>query len=716
MSTLPADNLDTLLEASIFEPLARLRRRCRLYLVIDGVARLFIVMMATSVVQLLLDWWLRLAVDQRSVLNALISVAWAVLLYRHVISALLRSISDQALALAVDRTHPALHDKIAAAVQFARGQTGAPESNSPTLIRAVLEDAGRTAPSVAFEAVLDHRRARRRGVELVGLVLVTVLAFATMPTLMGAWFQRNWLLRETPWPQNTYITPVGFDQEGRRRMPRGEDVTLSAINRGRVPKSATIRWRDDSGRSGRDPMMRIVGGDRWEAPLGTLTENIRFEIVGGDEHTREYTIVASDRPRVARTAARVIPPEYTHLGPIELEQETVLDLPAGSALEIDATLNMRVQTARFLSDGGVEAPCSLVGPDHARVVWPQPESGSYAFALTDADGWTNKRPVRYAIRVVPDQPPEASLELPGVGESVTPVADLPLLVVIKDDFGIAEARLLAQRGDGPPYEVALGEFEPGEREFASTVRLPVATLSAAPGDKLRLWVESRDNDPRGPNVERSAIRELRVVSAPDLLAELAARELELRRDFERLISAQRGVGDAAARLLPELPVGEPTPAPLAQRLAGLVRRQEAHARSSLAIRRRFERILGEMRVNKVARAGDERRIGQRIVKPLGRLAEDAMPAVAAELSRLRQVSEAEAIGAAPERHAELLARMRAILANMLEWEGYREAVALLQEIIDSQAEVRAATIESLREQLEEILELEEPPADDGSTP
>lgn len=718
MSTLPADNLNALLDSRIFQPLVRLRRRCRLHLVIDGAVRLYIVMMATSVAQALLDWWLRLGIDQRGLFDALLTAVWAIVLYRRVIRALLCRISDQSLALAVDRAHPGLHDTIGSAVQFARGGAGDPDSNSPTLIRSVLEDASRVAPGIAFGAVLDSRRASRRFVELVILLSVTLIAFAAIPGLMGAWFQRNWLLRETPWPQNTYITPVGFDTDGRRRMPRGEEATLEAINRGHVPKSVTIRWRTTAGESGRGPMTQI-GDDRWTAQLGAVSEDIRFEIVGGDEHTREYTIVAADRPRVVGSAARVSPPEYTRLDPIELEGETVIDLPAGSSLEIDAMLNTPVQTARFISEGGAEAPCTLASPTHARVVWDRPSAGAYAFVLADRDGWTNQRPVRFTIRVVPDKAPETACELPDVGESITPVAEAPVVVTISDDYGLTEARLLAQRGDSPPYEIALDGFEGGTRDFVGGASLSAADLGAQVGDKLRIWVEARDGDPLGPNLARSRATELRVVSSPDLLAELAARELELRRDFERLISAQRGVGDATARILPELPLGASTPAPLAQRLAGLARRQEAHARSCLAVKDRFERILGEMRVNKVARAGDERRIGGRIVTPLGRLAHEAMPEIVAMLSSLRNAATGGVIEALPAQHAELLTQMQAVLSNMLEWEGYREAIELLQEIIDAQADVRAATIESLQRQLDEILELDEPQepaADDGLNP
>ena len=168
--------------------------------------------------------------------------------------------------------------------------------------------------------------------------------------------------------------------------------------------------------------------------------------------------------------------------------------------------------------------------------------------------------------------------------------------------------------------------------------------------------------------------------------------------------------------MPELPEEGPPPPALSQRLAGLARRQESHAGSCLALRRRFAQILGEMRTNQVARTGDERRLGERVIAPLEQLGTETMPAASAAIAELRRAVSRTQVEQLPVRQADILRQMQAILANMLEWEGYREALSLLQEIIAEQSDVRAATLEALERQLEEILELEEPlesaPADE----
>jgi hypothetical protein len=716
VSVLPADSLYGRLEGCIFSPLARLRRRCRLYLTLDGLVRFYLLLMGASLAQLLLDGGLKLSVDQRAVLTAIITLLWLWTLYRRVLTPLLRSLPDSSLALAVDRAYPDLHDRMVTAVQFARGQVGPPDANSPQLVRAVMEEACQLAPQVSFTAVLNHRRAKQRSAELGGLLLATVLTFALMPDLTGTWIRRNWLLQEVPWPQQTYITPIGFNEAGLRRMPRGDELEIAAVNEGRVPKSVVLRWRTRSDRRGSEPMT-LVGVNRWEVSLGLLIEDVFFRIVGGDERTREYVVAAVDRPRVIRTEARITPAAYTGLEPVTLPQQTVLELPRASALEIEAQLNQAVESAHFVGSGGEVGVCEQLAPDQLRVEWNDPASGSYSFELIDRDGWTNRRPVRYTLKVLPDLPPDVRIELAGVGDSITPAAELPVVLSFQDAYGLGGVALYAQRNDDPPFDIPLEGFVPGRRELTVETLFAVGAIGVTPGDRLRVWAEAHDEDPQGPNIGRSESVELRVLGPADFLAELAGRELELRREFERLISAQRGVKDALQRLLPELPDDGVPSAALAQHLAGLAHRQDAHAKSCLAIRRRFEEILGEMRINKVSRSGDERRIGQRIAAPLEKLGADMMPLVSRGIAELRRAASRTQAEALSEQQADILREMQAVLANMLEWEGYREAVALLREIIATQTDVHAATVEMLKQQLRDILELDEPPeAGPGETP
>ena len=200
---------------------------------------------------------------------------------------------------------------------------------------------------------------------------------------------------------------------------------------------------------------------------------------------------------------------------------------------------------------------------------------------------------------------------------------------------------------------------------------------------------------------------LRVVSPDDLLVELARRELGLRQEFERLISAQAAVKDGLERWLAAVGDGGVADAKQAQRLTGLARTQALHANRCLAIARGFEQILAEMRVNRVARPADEQRISERLVSPLGRLARD-YPASGDLLAALREQVAPQLRADANTAQDNILSQMRQILKNMMEWEGYREFVALLESTIAAQTEVRTATLEAVSRQLDDILGGDEP--------
>lgn len=686
----------------LLQPLAAVRRRARLYLALDAVLRVALLAVCCALVQLALDWSLKLTVDQRIVIDGLllVIVGWFVLL--RLVVPLLTPIDDRLLATALDRAHPEDPDRIATAVQFARGEVGPPESNSPQLIRLVLEEACAAAPRLEFDRVLNHRRARRRTMELGGFVLVVALGAALLGDTFSTWFQRNWMLREAPWPQRTYIRAEGFDASGVRRAPRGDELRIDATVAGEVPPRAALTWSSATGARGRE-LMTVVGGRRLSASLGTLEDSVRFQIRGGDEETREYRVIAVDRPQVEKTIVTITPPAYAGQPPATLEQQTLIELLAGSTLEIEAILNKPVATFAFVGSGGPVGECQAVEPQRIRMRWSQPASGAYQFELADADGWTTRRPLRFVIKVQTDEPPQVRLKAEGVGEVATPSLEFALELSAKDGYGLGAVALRVQRGEDPPIETPVSGFQAGLREFQASMTLePARLVNAAAGDRVRIWADAADGDPAGPNVGRSEPIDLRIVTVEDFLAEMARRELELRREFEHLISAQRGLKDGLDRLVPDLADGA-AGAGDASRIIGLARRQDAQAGRCNGVARKFEQLLAEMRTSRVLRPGDDRRISERVAAPLRELGTRLVQTASRTISELRDGANEQRVSAATTAQNELLRQMRQILSNMLQWEGYQEAVALLQDIIGQQQGVRAETLQAIQAELEAIL-------------
>jgi hypothetical protein len=700
-----AERLDREVREKVLAPLGAVRRRARLYIALDGLQEFATAIVGACLIQFVLDWWLKLPVWQRVGLSVVIVLYWLGVIWWRLIAPLCRPMPDFLLAGLVDRANPGLRDRMSTAVELA-GQTN--PGRSPKLTQAVLAEACRDSERVDFAAVLNHRAAACHAAELVVLLVLVCVSVRVFPNLAEPWLARNWLMQDVAWPQHTHVWPEGFDVDGRRRMARGDPIEISARVTGRVPDSAVLHWWTPSGRRGREEMS-LVADTHLAASIGQLTEPVQFRITGGDERTRIFTVEAVERPRVMHTHARITPPEYTRLEPLEIEQQTVLEVLEGSTLEIDALLNKPVQRARFVAADGVDAPCELTwdDPDAAQAIvrlrWPAPQSGIYHFELLDLDNLTSRNPVSYTLKVAPDAPPTVKMELAGVGEMVTPQAELPVTLSCEDAYGLSAVRLLVQTADGPERGLTPPGFSPEMRKYSGEFVLAMAASGAGREQAVRIRGEARDISPGGANSGTTPVVTLRVVSAEDLLVELARRELGLRQEFERLISAQAAVKDGLERWLAAVGDGGVADATQAQRLTGLVRTQAMHANRCLAVARGFEQILGEMRVNRVAKPADEQRISQRLVNPLGRLARETIPATGDLMAALQEQISQQLGADAKAAQENTLAQMREILENMLEWEGYREAVALLESTIAAQTEVRAATLEAVANQLDDIL-------------
>lgn len=687
------------------QPLGRLARRWRTHRLLDGAVRWYTLFLCVALVQIVLDGWIRMPLEQRIVTTSLLALVLIVGIAWWLARPLLRRLPDVWLAQLVDRSHPELRDLVATAVQFEQGRVGASESNSRGLISAVLHDARARIQSVSYEAVLPWRPMRRRAIELLALLGASVVVGVVISDVTSAWFQRNWLLSDVPWPQRTSIHPEQFDAAHRRVAAIGDELIIQALNEGVVPRAVRVEWRTASGLTGTEPMTRI-GDVRWEARLGTLNEDVFFRIIGGDERTSEYHVIAVERPRIIGTVATITPPAYTRLPAETLTRQATLELLAGSTLAIEATANKPLSSAALVDADGVGPQVEIAPSGKLTATWTQPIAGNYRFVLRDEHGFENLHPVRLAIKVVPDDPPEVTLRIPGVGGSVTPQAQLTVAVELRDAYGLMSGVLSVQRNEDAPYERVLTSVVPGRIRAAAELSLTLSDFGVTPGDQLALRAAAIDIAEPIPNQRQSAPARLRVVTARDLRTELAARELELRRDFQRFLSAQRGLSAALAQFLPD--IAEQPSASVRQRLIGLARRQAGHARSTLQIAESYDQILSEMKINQIVREGDERRLAGRIRDPLQTLGEGAMLQMAQRIEALQSAVDAAAIARIPNDQAAIIDQMRTILASMLEWEGYREAVELLEEIIAAQGELNEQTAAALEAELDDILGLDEP--------
>jgi hypothetical protein len=704
--------------------LASLRRQTRRWVWIESLGWAAIAAAAIFWMTLALDWsieppgWVRLGMLASG--GGLL--VW--LCITKLVGRLLTPLPDAALAVVVERAHPACRDSLSTAIELA----DRPRADvDPDLVRRTTADAVAMLGDIRTAPIFRRR-------ELMMLAVGGAMALATVATLVaarpavaGLWTRRMLALTDEPWPRRVQLDVEGFPG-GVRTVARGSDVDVIAHVRsgGGLPDVVELRMKAPDG--WRTERMGSRGGTTGEAgSFGHVIRNAvadtELEIRGGDARLGGLRLRVVEPPDLAGLQIDYQPPTYLGGDERRAASTRLVRVPRGSQVRLTCTATKSLSEARLTATpaGSAAAPATLAtleadsGADR-RVITATIDAldadASVELSLTDTEGLANREPIRISLTAVADAAPQVGLGIAGASTAVTPQAQLPLAGTLTDDHGLADAAVVLGRGTDearvrvPIARVRDGlpviDFSPEAPEI-----VPLAPLGLKPGDRLTVTVEARDGCglAGGPNIGRSDTWTLDVVTPEALRSLLEAREIMLRRRFETVIG---DLGQARA-VLAEPPRGrddgEPSASPSPE-AAAAARCSEAAARSAGEtgeIATAFRGIRRELDINGVLTPELDARLSTQIATPLQRLAESDLPAV------VRACQAAATAGGRPtaplvQRVDAALASMRAVLDTMLELESFNELVERLRAVIRTQEEIRAATLEQQKKRGRQALE------------
>ncbi|HSW47220.1 MAG TPA: hypothetical protein VLM89_16780 [Phycisphaerae bacterium] len=707
-------------DAQVLGRLRRLRRRLRLYLLLDGLAVLGPALLCAAAVTLLVDRTFKL--DQGMRLGQLASLVGmlAVIGWRFILGPLTRPIGTLPLALLVERRWPDLRSRLISAVEFASEAAKERPRRSPALMDAVIQQARQSVSGLRIEDVLPSGRARRQAAITLGCVAVLVLSGVFAQTTMSIWLRRNVLLRNVEWPQRNRLVVEGL-VNGRLIVPRGDDVrVVAAVEPGyEAPRQVFIEYRAAAGRSGRQQMPAFRSEPATSRPAGAamptdaetrfactfekLAETLECRIIGGDARTDWFTLETVDRPEIEQIALRITPPSYTRMEAHDLRSgQTVAQALAGSRVGLHVVTNRAIgdiHLVRRIAEHQEEVlPVSRENIRKFTAEDTPPASAVYWFRMTDVLGLSNisqrSRPVQVSIRLAADEPPAVKMWIKGAGELILNQAVLPIEIECMDTYGLSSASLVArplgEKEPSAPTTQPVEGLDPGSRTFRRSLDWTPSSRGFQEGDRFSLHAESADfAPPEGSNIGRSQAIGFRLVSREELMAELNRREQEYRLDFERWVRRQEELYDDLLSLIGaagQIPTEERS-----RQLQHLGRRQRDYVGRVGMVRAQFEQLLAELRVNRLSTATVEARLGAGVVDPLDALQREQMPAAADLIDRIPPALPADTVQNARQAQTKVLAAMKTILANMLKWEGYQEAITLLRDIENMQKQINQET-------------------------
>lgn len=238
----------------------------------------------------------------------------------------------------------------------------------------------------------------------------------------------------------------------------------------------------------------------------------------------------------------------------------------------------------------------------------------------------------------------------------------------------------------------------GTKELACIHRMELAAMSLTPGQNLAFRMEAVDNDAvSGAKTGQSSDFFLRVVTEAELRQDLQRRQQEQRYELERLKRDQEQLQTDCRAMLATGREGGKLSEADRQTLTRVEKRQRLVTQRLDAIAGRLAQLRDEY-VNNALEDEQGQAIRDMNTQVVGRLRDlvtGTAPKAAEAVGRARREAGAgvadRSLDDAVMIQEELLTGMNAVLAFMQKWEGYQEAVALLNEVLKAQKDVREQT-------------------------
>jgi len=267
-------------------------------------------------------------------------------------------------------------------------------------------------------------------------------------------------------------------------------------------------------------------------------ENVKSEL---------YKITAVSRPVVKGIEVNIIPPAYSGMKPETQADNGNITALLGSKVRIVLRSSKELLKAETIFDDSSKVILKVNG-DKAAGEFAVKKEGTYVFSITDRDGNSNLNPVRYSIKIIPDEAPSIAQLSPDENISPGLTGKLNIIASVKDDFGFSKLEL--------KYSVA-GRKEDG----SGTIKIPlkpelkegnvyyiwdISGLALRGGETAEYFLEIFDNDNiSGPKSAKSTVHKITVPTLDYLLDKASEKEESIRDDMKDIL-------DEASNLKKEL--------------------------------------------------------------------------------------------------------------------------------------------------------------------
>lgn len=574
---------------SIRAQFEQLHRKIHQLIWLNGLCRGLALFLILAFVMISFDWALNITDPVIRLILGLAAgsyVAWT--LWQNLVIPLKTPLTDFDLALKIERQHPALKDSFSSSVQFDNQKT-AQFSGSSQLRQAVIEDAYRQASRINFLELIDTHPIRKIMITAALLCLTVASISILHPHRVTLGIHRLILPFSAPdWPQTVELqlldenlVPIETGPQNPYQVVEGQALRFFVENRkGSPPEDLRIEYQSAPkqqvpGKLHSEPL-RIVSvpdqttenRDLGTGSLSITSKTLRLRVVGGDDHSMPWLTVVSVPPTtLALQEVTLTPPAYSQL-PAKTLPAGIGNFKAllGTRVDIKASSNKLLKSAELRVKNQEPVSLKLAANRKqfsAQFLITEPGTYSYWFDLENEQGFRPPSPEHYEITGIADSVPEVFLENPATDLQVTQSAQIPLTVLIHDDFKIASALIRYQKStkaeslsralrtdrENQSFPLPLNPQASNEQLIINE-NWDLSELSVAEGDRIIFRAEAGDlyqrpsqstteSQTAESRVGTSISRVLTIVSPQYKANELANRHAHLLEELTRVLKDQR---------------------------------------------------------------------------------------------------------------------------------------------------------------------------------
>jgi hypothetical protein len=653
--------------------------------------------------------------------------------YRFVWRSLRHRLSDVAISQQIEKQFPQLGDRLSSSVEFLRQEEDDALAGSAALRRAVITSTAADIESLDFSQALEPQPARK-ALRIAALASLSALLLAAInPTVARVALARLANpFGSDAFPRRTNLQIVG---EAPTRLPVGQSFELHVADRdGNLPDEARLHLRFESvdgettGEERSEPMQHL--NDVLVARKENVTRPFLYRVTGGDDYSMPWTsLEVVEPPRVESLRIRLQPPAYTGWSRVPSDRQ--IQAIRGTRVELSATVTKPLKSAVLMQENGKTAPARIGKDGHTVHVPADPaqpfvidQSGAYWLELTDLEGIRGGMQDRWEVRAVPDAAPTVSIERPAANQFVTPEAELPLSLLVKDDLAIRDVGLRSTRSENADVDDQLLELFQGPATPSApanqTTAVPtggesrtieyrwrLAPLKLKPGTQLTFYAIANDYLPQSG---QSPERRITIITPQELDERIAQRQATILSELGRVLKLEQEARAQVSDLQIQLAkVGALEKPDIDHAQAAELNQRVVHSTltsDDRGLPAQIHDLLEELHTNKVdspdierlmsATLGELGRLDESHLTPLSHELTTAIKSARSELanegaSRKPAVAVRKAIDAAAVHQDAVIHSLEQLASKMSQWDNYRRFGREVAQLKRDQQELEAQT-------------------------